>query len=314
MTPRLTANSTKMLSWRVLRLAHRVALQRIEERHGLSPIRAARQSESTERGSGQLAKRAIKGSRAIVTGASSGIGRAIALELGKAGADVVAVARRADRLEEVAKDIEAMGARGEAIVGDITDPKTRQSAIDCANDRFGGLDILVNNAGISGIGRFEDASQDRLRRVFEVNLFALIELTRVAIPLLKQGNNPIIVNVSSILGHIALPNLSEYSATKFAVRGFSNALRAELRSTGIDVLVVSPATVETEIWDRMIEETGKTSWRARRGATPEFVAKKTLRAMRRGRREVFPGPFARIAQRGNRLFPSLVAWIIERRG
>ena len=76
----------------------------------------------------------------------------------------------------------------------------------------------------------------------------------------------------------------------------------------------SPATVETEIWDRMIEETGKTSWRARRGATPEFVAKKAVRAVRKGRREVFPGPFARIAQRGNRLIPSLVAWIVERRG
>lgn len=261
-----------------------------------------------------MAKRTIKGCRAIVTGASSGIGRAIALELGRQRADVVVVARRADRLEEVTKEIESTGIRAKAVVGDITDPATRQAAIDCAKDKFGGLDIVVNNAGISGMGRFEDASQDRLRRVFEVNLFALIELTRIAIPLLKQSNTPIIVNVSSILGHIALPNLSEYSATKFAVRGFSNALRAELHSTGIDVLVVSPATVETEIWDRMIEETGKTSWRARRGATPEFVAKKAVRAMRRGRREVFPGFFTRIAQRGNRLFPSLVASIIERRG
>jgi len=236
------------------------------------------------------------------------------MELGREGTDVVAVARRADRLEAVARDVEALGARAEAVVGDITDPKTRQSAIDCANDKFGGLDVLVNNAGISGMGRFEDASQDRLRQVFEVNLFALIEMTRIALPLLKQGNNPIIVNVGSILGHIALPNLSEYSASKFAVRGFSNALRAELRSTGIGVLVVSPATVETEIWERMIEETGRTSWRARRGATPEFVAKKTVRAMRRGCREIFPGASTRIVQRANRLFPSLVARVIERRG
>ena len=260
-----------------------------------------------------MAKRTIKGSRAIVTGASSGIGRAIALELGREGADVVAVARRSDRVEEVAQEIEAMGAHGEAVVGDVTEPKTRQLAVDCANDRFGGLDILVNNAGISGIGRFEDASPDRLRRVFEVNIFSLIELTRVALPLLEQGNKPIIVNVGSILGHIALPNLSEYSASKFAVRGFSDSLRAELLPTGIDVLLVSPATVETEIWDRMIEETGETSWRARRAATPEFVAKKTVRAMRRGRREVFPGALPRFAHRASRLFPSVVAWVVERR-
>lgn len=206
-----------------------------------------------------------------------------------------------------------MGARGEAVVGDVTEPKTRQLAVDCAIDRFGGLDILVNNAGISGIGRFEDASPERLRRVFEVNFFAMLELTRIALPLLKQGNKPIVVNVGSILSHIALPNLSEYSASKFAVRGFSDSLRAELHPTGIDVMLVSPATVETEIWDRMIEETGETSWRARRAATPEFVAKKTVRAMRRSRREVFPGTAPRVAHRISRLFPSVVAWVVERR-
>ncbi len=206
-----------------------------------------------------------------------------------------------------------MGAHGEAVVGDVTEPKTRQLAVDCAIDRFGGLDILVNNAGISGIGRFEDASPERLRRVFEVNFFAMLELTRIALPLLKQGNKPIVVNVGSILSHIALPNLSEYSASKFAVRGFSDSLRAELHPTGIDVMLVSPATVETEIWDRMIEETGETSWRARRAATPEFVAKKTVRAMRRSRREVFPGTAPRVAHRISRLFPSVVAWVVERR-
>ena len=199
------------------------------------------------------------------------------------------------------------------MVGDVTEPKTRQLAVDCAIDRFGGLDILVNNAGISGIGRFEDASPERLRRVFEVNFFAMLELTRIALPLLKQGNKPIVVNVGSILSHIALPNLSEYSASKFAVRGFSDSLRAELHPTGIDVMLVSPATVETEIWDRMIEETGETSWRARRAATPEFVAKKTVRAMRRSRREVFPGTAPRVAHRISRLFPSVVAWVVERR-
>ena len=254
------------------------------------------------------------GKVALITGSARGIGLAIAEQLGRRGATVVLSDILADTLEEAAIHLAEQGIDVHAQPSDVTDPDACADLVAFTIEQAGRLDILVNNAGISGIGRFEDASQDRLRRVFEVNLFALIEMTRIAIPLLKQGNNPIIVNVSSILGHIALPNLSEYSATKFAVRGFSNALRAELRSTGIDVLVVSPATVETEIWDRMIEETGETSWRARRGATPEFVAKKAVRAMRKGRREVFPGPFARIVQRGNRLFPSLVAWIVERRG
>lgn len=254
---------------------------------------------------------ALEGKLALVTGGGTGIGRGIAEAFAAAGARVVISGRRAEVLEATAR---AIGSGAVPVAGDVTHEADRRRLIESTVTALGGLDILVNNAGISGIGRFEEASQERLRRVFEVNLFAMIELTRIAIPLLKQGNSPIIVNLSSILGHIALPNLSEYSATKFAVRGFSNALRAELHSTGIDVLVVSPATVETEIWDRMIEETGETSWRARRGATPEFVAKKAVRAMRRGCREVFPGPFARFAQRANRLFPSLVAWVIERRG
>lgn len=260
-----------------------------------------------------MTRRAIKGSRAIVTGASSGIGRAVALELGRHGADVVVVARRAERLNELAREIEQLGARAVAVAGDVTEPTTRQSAIDCAEDQFGGLDVLVNNAGIAGIGRFEDASRERLRRIFEVNVFALMELTRDAIPLLKRGNKPIVVNMGSIVGHIALPNFTEYSAAKFAVRGFSEALRAEMFPEGIDVLLVSPATVETEIWDRMIEDTGKTSWRARRGATPEFVARRTVQAIRRGRREVLPGTYPKVVHFANRLFPSVVAWVMERR-
>lgn len=262
---------------------------------------------------GSLTRRAIKGSRAIVTGASSGIGRAVALELARHGADVIVLARRAERLDELVKEIQQFGARAEAVVGDITEPKTRQSAIDCAVERFGGLDILVNNAGIAASGRFEDASRERLHRIFEVNLFALMELTRDAIPLLKGGNKPIVVNMGSIVGHIALPNFTEYSAAKFAVRGFTEALRAEMFPSGVDVLLVSPATVETEIWDRMIEETGKTSWRASRGATPEFVARRTVQAIRQGRREVLPGMYPKVVHFANRLFPSVVAWVMERR-
>ena len=93
----------------------------------------------------------------------------------------------------------------------------------------------------------------------------------------------------------------------------TEALRAEMFPTGIDVLLVSPATVETEIWSQMIENTGDTSWRASRGATPDFVAERTVRAIRRGRREVFPGWYAKIVNLINRMFPSVVAWVMERR-
>jgi short-subunit dehydrogenase len=260
-----------------------------------------------------LNRRQIAGSRALVSGASSGIGRAIALELGRHGADVVVMARREERLRQVAADIEAGGGRAEIVAGDVTDESVRDFALQRSRERFGGLDTLVNNAGIAATGRFEDASPDRLRRIFEVNFFAFVELTRAALPLLKEGRAPIVVNVGSILGHVAIPSLSEYCAAKFAVRGFTESLRAELAPRGIDVLLVSPATVETEIWDRMIEETGKTSWRAKRGATPEFIARRTVQAMRRGRREILPGIPPKLVNLANRLCPSIVARVLERR-
>jgi short-subunit dehydrogenase len=226
---------------------------------------------------------------------------------------LVLSARRRERLEELATEIRALGRRAETVVGDVTDAFVRQALLDCAQEKFGGLDILVNNAGVAALGRFEDANPDRLRQIFEVNFFSLVELTRAALPLLKRGRRPLVVNVGSILGHVAIPHLSEYCAAKFAVRGFSEALRAELHGSGVGVLVVSPATVETEIWERMLEETAPTAWRAPRGLTPEAVAAATVRAIRRGRREVLPGFEAKAFNIVNRLCPAIVAWVLERR-
>jgi short-subunit dehydrogenase len=260
-----------------------------------------------------LTRRDISNSRAIVTGASSGIGRAIAVELARQGADVVIGARRQERLEQLATEVRRLGRRAEIVAGDVTDALVRQALLDCAQQQLGGLDILVNNAGVAALGRFEDANPDRLQQIFEVDFFSLVELTRAALPLLKCGRRPLVVNVGSILGHVAIPHLSEYCAAKFAVRGFSEALRAELHGSGVGVLVVSPATVETEIWERMLEETAPTAWRAPRGLTPEAVAAATARAIRRGGREVFPGLEAKAFNFLNRLCPSVVAWVLERR-
>ncbi len=258
-------------------------------------------------------RRKIANSRAIVTGASSGIGRAVARELARQGAELVITARRLDRLEELATEIRAAGRRVEIVAGDVTDGGVRRSLLERADRELGGLDILVNNAGVAALGRFEDANPERLRQIFEVNFFSLVELTRAALPVLKRGRQPIVVNIGSILGHAAIPHLAEYSAAKFAVRGFSDALRAELHGSGVDVLLVSPATVETEIWERMLEETAPTAWRAPRGLTPTAVATATVRAIRRGRREILPGIEAKAFHLIQRLCPAVVAWTLARR-
>jgi short-subunit dehydrogenase len=259
-----------------------------------------------------MARREIAGSRSIVTGASSGIGRALAMELARQGAAQVIVARREERLRELAGQIHALGARVEIVAGDVTDPAVRQRALDAARDGLGGLDVLVNNAGIGAMGPFETADPDRLRRVMEVNFFSLVEMIRLSLPLLKQGNRPIVVNVSSILGHRGTPHSSEYSASKFAVQGFSEAIRAEFVRHAIDVLVVSPGTTETEFFDKVIERTGEPSWPQHRPVSPEKVARQAVRAIRRGRHEIIPYFWGRVLCWLNRLSPRLVDALMAR--
>ncbi len=132
-------------------------------------------------------KRNLQDSRAIVTGASSGIGHALTLDLARHGVGTVVVARREDRLRELAEQVVALGRPVEVVVGDITDPATRQQALDAAQSKLGGLDILVNNAGVGATGLFEDAKPERVRRVMETNFFALVEMTRLALPAAQAG-------------------------------------------------------------------------------------------------------------------------------
>lgn len=259
-----------------------------------------------------MPRREISGSRAIVTGASSGIGRALVLALARGGARVLAVARRADRLGELADEARAAGTAIETLAGDVTDPAVRQQAIDIAQEKFGGLDTLVNNAGVGATGLFAAADAARLRRIMEVNFFALVEMTRLALPLLQHGRQPILVNIGSILGHRGVPHNSEYSASKFAVHGFSESLRAELAGQGIDVLVVSPGTTETEFFDRVLEKTSAPAWPEHKPVTAQYVAEQIVRAMRRGHAEIIPYRWGKVLVWLNRLSPRLVDRLMRR--
>ncbi len=259
-----------------------------------------------------MARREIRHSRVIVTGASSGIGRALALELARQGAELVITARRAERLESLAEEIRALDAPCASVVGDICDAQIRTAVIQAAQQRFGGLDILVNNAGLGALGLFEHSEEERLRRVMEVNFFALTEMTRLALPVLKRGTNPMLVNLSSIIGHRGVPYNSEYCASKFAVRGFSESIRTELTRHGIDVLVVCPGTTQTEFFDRVIARTGEPTWPEHTPVSAERVAVAIVRAMRRGKAEIIPYGWGRILCWLNRLSPRLMDWVMAR--
>jgi short-subunit dehydrogenase len=259
-----------------------------------------------------MSRRDIEKSRILLTGASSGIGRAVALELARRGAELVVVARREDRLKKLVEDAGASGKRIVTVTGDITDPECRRNAVEAMVERYNGLDILVNNAGVGAMGLFEDADPARVRKVFEVNFFALVELTRLALPLLKKGVRPMVVNVSSILGHRAVPHSSEYSASKFAVQGFSEAIRAEFHRHGIDVLVVSPGTTETEFFDSVLERTGEPAWPKHTPISSEEVARRIVEAMRRGKHEIIPYFPGKLLCWLNRLSPRLMDGYLSR--
>lgn len=258
-------------------------------------------------------RRQIAGLRILITGASQGIGRALALEAARRGAKVLAAARSEELLEELAQEAHAAGAPLETVLADVTNPQDRERMVHRANEVYGGLDVLINNAGIGATGHFADAAPDRLRKIFEVNVFGVTETTRVCLPLLRAGRTPAILNISSIAGRCGIPARSEYSASKFAIQGFSEALRAELAKDGIEVLLVNPGLTQTNFSKNMLEQKAKVQMDHLRGMTAEEVARLTLDALARGKREITLTFKGWLLVMVNRFLPWLVARIAKRK-
>jgi short-subunit dehydrogenase len=259
-----------------------------------------------------MARRSLSGLRVVVTGASSGIGRSLALELGRRKARTLLVARRGDVLRGVCDEVSSLGGVALAVVGDITQPTCRADIARTADDHFGGLDVLVNNAGTSAHGDFASESPDVTRQIFELNFFSAAELTREVIPLLREGERPMIVNIGSILGQRGIPYNATYCASKFALAGWSEALRAELAPLGIDLLLVSPGSTDTPFREHLVEKRISLSWERRRGVSPDHVARLTCNAIERGAHRLttdWPGWGLLVA---HRLAPGVVDWAMAR--
>ncbi len=152
-----------------------------------------------------MARRKLAGLRILITGASQGIGRALALEAARRGMKVLAAARSEELLHELAQEVRQSGGTLETVSADVTSPADRHKLVETAQRVFGGLDVLINNAGIGATGHFCEASADRLRSIMEVNFFGTTETTRVCLPLLFQGVTPAIVNISSLAGKRGVP-------------------------------------------------------------------------------------------------------------
>ena len=185
----------------------------------------------------------------IITGASSGLGEAAARRLTRGGAKLVISARRSERLEALARELDPSGQRVLAVAADVTDGAGRQRLVDGALQKFGRIDALVNNAGYGTRGPVELVPVELIRRNFETNLFSLIALTQLVIPHLRERGAGRIINIGSVAGRIARPLSSIYDSTKHALEAITDGLRGELAPFGIDVVLIRPGFILTEFVD-----------------------------------------------------------------
>jgi len=234
---------------------------------------------------------------ALITGAGSGIGRALAIEAARSGYDLVLVGRRQAQLEETAALLTTGKVR--LVAADITTPEGRADIVASVEDR---LDILVNNAGRLAVGRLTDLSDEDIAQTVGTNLIAAAQLTRDLVPALSVAQGRI-VNIGSMFGIIAFPYFSAYSATKFAMRGLSDALRRELSEFCISVTYVAPRATRTPAqgaFAHLVEPFGMVL------DTPDRVAKRAWKGIMQGRKTIYPGAGERIFALLQALVPSLI--------
>lgn len=205
----------------------------------------------------------LAGKVALVTGASSGIGEATALALAEHGAAVALVARRKDRLDELAGKIEGMGGKVAVIVSDLSQPGQARDVMRTAIRVFSRLDILVNNAGVMLLGPLSGGDPSDLTRMMDLNVTALMHLSQAALDVMKPQKSGHIVNISSVSGRGASPLSAGYSASKWAVGGFSEGLRQEAKADRIRVTVIEPGVVATELTDHITHTQTKDMYEGR---------------------------------------------------
>ncbi len=239
--------------------------------------------------------RKVQDSVVVVTGASSGIGRATALEFARRGATVVLAARREAALKELAAVCEHLGGKALAMTTDVASESAVQELARRAVRDFGHIDTWVNNAAVTMFARFEEAPSEAFRRVIDTNLFGYIHGARAVLPYFREQGSGVLINVSSVVGETGLPYISAYVASKAAILGLSECLRQELVDTpDIHVCTILPASIDTPLFQQAANFTG----RAVRPLPPILPAEDVARAIadcaESPRREVTVGSMGRM--------------------
>jgi short-subunit dehydrogenase len=257
------------------------------------------------------ALRSCTGLRALVTGASSGIGRALALRLAREGARLVLVARREAQLQEVAAEISAHGGEALVLPADLGE---REQALACAEKAaaaLGGIDLLVNNAGYGHHRRFLDWDLADMEQLMRVNYLGALRMTKALLPQMVARRRGWIVFVASVAGKIAAPDESAYAASKFALVGLAGALSLEVEDAGVHVLTVCPGVIRTPFFDA--EALARMPEVARRQmAEPEGLVDAILGALAEGRREITWPRWIAPTYALQALAPGLVRWGVRR--
>jgi uncharacterized protein len=229
----------------------------------------------------------LKNARVIVTGASQGIGRAIALEFGRRGARLALASRNRSALEALAASINAEGGSAVAIPTDITAEGAAKHMADEAIRELGGIDILVNNAGIGMTAPIGDASSGDVDKVFALNVLAAAAAIRAVIPIMRAQRSGMVINISSMAGRVVIPRIGYYSATKFALTAIGDALRMEESHHGIRVMNVFPGTTVSNFGENRLGTRGRQAHQVLPPVPAEKVARRIAQAVAREQRSVY---------------------------
>jgi short-subunit dehydrogenase len=247
----------------------------------------------------------LEGATVIVTGASAGIGRETALAFARAGSNVVLAARRQDRLEALALQIERIGVQALVVPADVGRSEDVERMVRRAIERFGRIDVLVNNAGFGFSGTIEETTEADMRELLDVNYMGAFNAIRAVLPHMRRQGSGHIVNVASVVGKLAFPFHGAYSASKFAIVALTESLRGELDGSGVTATVVLPGSTRTEFFDVQRTNDGHVSAPTGPQQNPDQVARAIVRSVHKPTPEVNVFPGYRIAYGLHGFFPFL---------
>ncbi len=258
----------------------------------------------------------LKDKVVVITGASSGIGKACAFAFGQCGAHLVLAARSLEKLENIASELKSKGINVVVVKADVSDEQSCKSVISAAVNHFKKVDILINNAGISMRAAFVNADLDVLRKLMDVNFWGAVYCTKYALPYILESKGTV-ANISSVAGYRGLPGRTGYSASKFALQGFMEALRTEMYKKGVNVMTIAPGFTNSNIRNTALNDKGKAQAESpldeNELMSAEEVAEHILKAIVKRKRSLILTPLGKASVLVNKLWPSFMDFMVYRK-